>query len=95
MYRQGDLLIVRADAVPASTKLVASGVVQEGEATGHAHVLEEGTVLDFHGTRFLTSFGEARLVHDEHDTIVLPEGSYRVIRQREYTEDGGWSNVGD
>lgn len=94
MYRQGDLLIV-SGSLPASAKPVASGLVQEGEATGHAHVLEGGEVLALHDQRYLVSDGAARLVHDEHETIVLPEGSYRVIRQREFAEDGSWSNVGD
>lgn len=27
---------------------------------------------------------ESRLVHQEHDTLLIPAGAYRVVRQREY-----------
>ena len=37
---------------------------------------------------FLTVTGEAAAVtHDEHATIMLPPGAYRVIRQREYAPE--------
>jgi hypothetical protein len=37
---------------------------------------------------FLTVTGEpAALEHDEHDTITLPPGSYRIVRQREYAPE--------
>ena len=97
MYRQGDLLLIREerglDALYEPT-VVASRIVQEGEATGHAHRLEGGGDVYNQGT-YVTSDGTATLVHDEHDTIELPEGTYRVLRQREYQEDGGWANVWD
>ncbi len=98
MYRQGDLLIVRDQARNDLThdKLVANGIVELGEATGHAHVLEGGEVFDFGwGGKWLRSDGESKLVHDEHETITLPEGEYRVIRQRQHEDAGQWSNVID
>ena len=102
MYRQGDLLIMRVDTDrPAMVdfrergRRVVSNIVQLGEATGHAHVLEKGEVYDLHNQTYLTSTGEAQLVHNEHDTIVLPEGEYFVVRQREFSEDGAWANVWD
>lgn len=95
MYRQGDLLIVSA-TIPANLRVVADGVVELGEATGHAHVLEQGEVMDgrWQG-KYLRSNGASRLVHDEHETIVLPEGEYRVIRQRQHEGDNQWSDVID
>jgi len=93
MYRQGDLLIV-AEALPLRELTpLPSGIVQHGEATGHAHRLEGGKVLE--GPYLDVPAGGARLTHDEHDTIEIPEGTYRVIRQREYTEGGGYTNVAD
>lgn len=90
MYRQGDLLIV---AAPNPTRgkharPITDGVIQEGEATGHAHRLANGEAWVDAGNTFITSTGSAVLTHDEHDTITLPEGNYRVIRQREYTPEG-------
>ena len=99
MYRQGDLLIVQVEkdehAFRERGRRVVSNIVQLGEATGHAHILEKGEVYHLYDTPYLISTGEAALVHDEHETIVLPEGEYRVIRQREFSEDGGWANVWD
>jgi hypothetical protein len=96
MYRQGDILIVQ-DAVPTGTRHAVDGaVVQFGELTGHAHRLEGGQVFDLvqesrwegqvpEVSRHLEVGPEgAKLVHDEHHTIEIPEGTYRVIRQREF-----------
>jgi hypothetical protein len=86
MYRQGDVLIV-ADRVPAQERQpVRDGVLVYGEATGHAHRVEGGAVFDVGGTRFIEASSGARVVHEEHETIELPEGSYRIVRQREYDE---------
>lgn len=90
MYRQGDLLIVPVKSATKSqhSRPRTDGVIQEGEATGHAHRLAGGEAWDDQGTTFISSSGSAVLTHDEHDTITLPEGSYKVIRQREFTPEG-------
>lgn len=91
MYRQGDILIVAVGRVAAHPhrRPVEGGVLAFGEATGHAHRVEAGEVFDQMGERYIVAGAEgARVVHDEHDTIVLPEGSYRVIRQREFSPEG-------
>jgi hypothetical protein len=31
--------------------------------------------------------GPAALAHDEHATIMLPPGNYRIVRQREYSPE--------
>jgi hypothetical protein len=96
MYRQGDVLILPVDSVPGSLEAVAREngriVLAHGEATGHAHAIRaEGAALfrDPHlMAMFLTVTDEpAALEHDEHDTIVLPPGRYRILRQREYSPD--------
>lgn len=97
MYRQGDLLIVPG-AVPNWFKpenLLRDGIVERGETTGHAHRLVGGEVWGNGSGTFLRTDGTAELVHEEHDTIVLPEGEYRVIRQREFSVSGNWSYVND
>ncbi len=96
MYRQGDVLIIPVIEVPGGLDLVAREngriVLAHGEATGRAHAIAaEGAAL-FRGPKlaavFLTVTGEAVAIeHDEHDTIHLPPGSYRIIRQREYNPE--------
>lgn len=98
MWRQGDLLIV-PDGISDmdSHRLVPSGIVELGEATGHAHKLIGGEVFQYaYGNeKYVRTDGTAELVHEEHDTIVLPEGTYRVLRQREFQGEGQWSDVWD
>jgi len=92
MYRQGDVLL-RAAAVPSRARRSRQRrmVLAEGEATGHAHVVEpgtEGTEVELLrlGDRLFARIlgGDARVVHDEHGPVVLPPGEYEVVRQREY-----------
>jgi len=89
MYRQGDVLILE---IPASAairgKVTADRILVYGEATGHAHRIDSDVpvIMDSPQGKTISSVVPFRLVHDEHDTIEIPEGTYRVIRQREYDE---------
>lgn len=97
IYRQGDVLIVETKCVPDGVKPVPleNGrlVLAHGEVTGHAHVVvgeaELFTPADRADLeeRFLHVEQDAQLVHDEHSTIDLPKGDYRVLRQREYSPE--------
>jgi len=102
-YRHGDLLLVATDKAgngretrPVNGRLV----LLEGEATGHAHTVspEHATLVTAEQAgqirAWLTLTAPAELEHQEHDTIVLPPGSYEVIRQVEY-EPEGLRNVAD
>jgi hypothetical protein len=88
-YRQGDLLFVRVERRPDEELVTRPGlVIVEGEATGHAHRLTSGAVLDApDGGIYLDLPVEARVVHEEHDAIALGPGLWRVIRQREYAPE--------
>jgi len=89
--RQGDVLIVRAE-IPAGTRRRRGWTIAEGEATGHAHVLEaapvEGATAELRalGERLFARIlgGDARVMHPEHGPVVLPPGDYEIVRQREY-----------
>src|SRR5260370_37380808 len=98
MFRQGDVLIVpiAEDQVPGPVLARAAEprdgrgrmILALGEVTGHAHaVLGRG---DLFPAPLLTEPAYLRLpeggkvVHEEHATIPLPPGWFRVIRQREY-----------
>ena len=86
-YRQGDLLFLLEEALPA-VELVArpTRVLVAGEATGHTHRLTSGVVLDApDGGIYLSLAEPSRVVHQEHDAITLGAGIWLVIRQREYT----------
>jgi len=90
--RQGDVKLIPVTTMPDGCKRVAREagriVLAHGEATGHAHaVLDRDAVLweTPGGQRILAVESEADLVHEEHDTVHLPKGLYRVVRQREAT----------
>jgi hypothetical protein len=86
-YRQGDLLFIFQDERPAIELTVRPGlVILAGEATGHAHRLTGGKVLEaLDGTLYLELVEPTRVVHEEHDALTLDPGWWLVVRQREYT----------
>lgn len=86
-YRQGDLLFVREETRTEATLIARqSNVIVAGEATGHAHRLTAGAVLEApDGTLYLDLPYAAKVVHEEHNPITLDAGLWRVVRQREYT----------
>jgi hypothetical protein len=72
-------------------------VLAEGEATGHRHAFHGGGVALFRDDGLAGGVPRdlfigilkidaptAALEHEEHDTIVLPRGTYRIRRQREF-----------
>lgn len=73
-------------------------VLAHGEATGHHHAIadERAELLAPDGSAFVTVDEAAELyllvhgtdtvdlVHQEHATIPIAPGAYRVVRQREY-----------
>jgi hypothetical protein len=96
--RQGDVLIIRTDRIPAGVKPVEREngrvVLAHGEVTGHCHAVDSDLAtlfttadLDEMADRFLRVEKECKVVHDEHDAITLPPGEYMVRRQREYTPE--------
>jgi hypothetical protein len=95
LYRQGDVLIQRVEEVPeyaeAATPDHGRIVLAYGEVTGHAHAILEKEIEAFEdqGTLYLVvPEAGARVSHEEHAPIQLPQGTYRVLRQVEATPWG-------
>jgi hypothetical protein len=98
-------MLQQIDALPTDAqpcKIDGDVILAWGEVTGHAHRLAPDKVKPFAkgGTwsptaeRFITALEGAVLTHEEHATIQLPPGNYRVIQQVEYTP-AGLRNVAD
>ena len=87
MYRQGDILLKQVASIPVNAIRNRSAVILRGEATGHAHRILSGYIYHRFQTMFVDAREATRLVHEEHATIKLPKGIYRVWRQREYTPE--------
>jgi len=45
-YRQGDVLLVKVKQIPKDAKPRKSNIIVEGEASGHAHRIVNGTILE-------------------------------------------------
>ncbi len=87
------------DVPPSGTLLSpasdGAAVLAEGEATGHRHAIYDRVTMfrddglardipeDLYVGHVRVDGPSARLMHDEHDAITLPRGTYRVRRQRE------------
>lgn len=96
LFRQGDVLLMRIDSIPAdAVPCVVKGdvILAWGEVTGHAHRIAPESVKPFAkggiwsptAERYIRALeGGANLTHEEHSTIALPAGNYRVVQQREY-----------
>ena len=92
MYRQGDVFLLPAPAIPAAATVVPRDtgrvVLAYGEATGHAHaiVAPEATLLTTaENERFLRIVGSATLTHEEPGAVEVAPGEYRVVIHREFT----------
>jgi hypothetical protein len=97
--RQGDVLLVLTTDEPQG-KVVEFGdgriVLAYGEVTGHAHVVEveqraagepKAKLIESKGgNRYLVMEVPGTLVHQEHSAAKLDPGTYKVIRQREWTD---------
>jgi hypothetical protein len=98
--RQGDVLLQpvrnvarKGERVPPHGHRV---VLAEGEATGHAHTVEDrdagarwkcppAVLMQSGGRRFLFVDRPSVLRHQEHRSIQLTPGVYELIRQREFS----------
>jgi hypothetical protein len=91
-YRHGDVLLERVEAIPEihnprTTDEEKRGVVQLGESTGHAHVIEDMTGVEIFSDwrdRFLKAEQAFTIHHEEHKPLTLPAGNYRIRIAREF-----------
>ena len=98
MYRQGDILLIPVGMdEPCAAAIGRDGdgslTLAVGEATNHRHrfVDDPHVTMFAHKTRasdrVLKVVGNvAFLRHDEHAPIQVPPGTYRIVRQTEWTD---------
>ena len=94
MKRQGDLLITKVNSIPQGAVKQNNRILAEGEATGHMHELNKGTVYEESGILYFKIEEPATLNHPEHKPVAFDPGEYKVVRQREY-EPRSWRYVRD
>ena len=92
--RQGDVFLVPATIPPDAAPVARDAgrvILAYGEATGHAHAVAAPTatlLTDPKNARFLRIVGSgATLTHEEHGSIQIAPGEYRVVIGREWSSD--------
>ncbi len=92
LFRQGDVLLQQVKSLPKGAKdETPQGriVLAFGEVTGHAHAIENEhkscRYWSAEGERFLQVLTTSELRHEEHSTVTLPPGIYKLPSQVQYT----------
>lgn len=85
MLQQGDVLLVKVSEVRG--KKLNHLTLAKGEATGHHHTITKGDaeLYEHEGTMFLrVNSDTAELTHQEHNTITIPKGDWKINIVREF-----------
>ncbi len=89
LWRHGDVLIASVDSIPQAATRQQHLILARGEVTGHSHRIADpdtARLFELNGTLYLDVVAAlATVIHEEHHTITLPHGTYRVWIQREYS----------
>ena len=90
-YRHGDVLIEKVLSLPTAREKLPHTILANGEATGHCHRIKESADADLYATAdgfyLHVRAAAVSVVHEEHTTITLTSGFYKVWRQREYSPE--------
>lgn len=88
--QQGDVLL-QTSTLPNGCKKLQAGirgyVIAEGEATGHAHCIEDLEGCDVYekdGVMYIKTSKEVSVAHEEHLPITIPAGVWEVGIIQEY-----------
>ena len=89
-YQQGDVLLKSISELPEGNEIKARDglfVLAEGEATGHKHAIEDIGGIKFierNGAFYIQNATSVIIKHEEHNSIFLPIGIWKVSKVREY-----------
>ncbi len=95
LYRHGDVLVQSVPSLPAAHPRPGITLAR-GEVTGHSHRFAVGAgggvaevqLYQAGPDTYLEVLAQsADLIHEEHHTISLPRGFYKVWMQREYSPE--------
>ena len=92
--RQGDVLLVRVDKIPATATRIepqqSQIILAHGEVTGHAHTIEADKADWWKdgAEEFVAVKTDVPAKHQEHGPLPLEAGeNYRKVLQREYSPE--------
>ena len=90
IIQHGDVLLKTVKDIPKNVKCIKSKnrvVIMDGEVTGHAHAIytpEKVDYLENNGLFYLRVNEPVELKHEEHKTITINPGYYKIDRVKEY-----------
>lgn len=89
--RHGDIGFILTNEIPKEFKPRESNILAWGEVTGHSHRILPKTKKDIveifeneKGELAIKVNGIAVVTHEEHKTIEIKTGTYKIQREREY-----------
>ena len=86
IYRHGDIWLKSIDGIPEGAVKEETNVLVRGEHTGHAHTLVEDDTYELlikDMKKYLKVYKPTQLNHQEHHTITIEPGIYRIDIERE------------
>lgn len=89
-YRHGDIPLYPVQEMKGEIiNHNGSFVLALGEATGHHHKIvvdrpDQLVIMKDEKGYYLRLLSDGKLTHEEHKTLVIPKGDYRVGKEREY-----------
>ncbi len=89
LVQQGDVLFFEVGELPEGSVKKSGVIIAEGESTGHAHtlVLDRPLIAELYekdGLLYVKAVEKVSVKHQEHKTITLNPGIWKVGRVREY-----------
>ncbi len=83
--RHGDLMLVPVEKIPIDAKKIKGLTLALGETTGHHHTINGKAQLYLVGDqKYFQVFENSILEHQEHKTIPLEKGSYKLNLEQEF-----------
>jgi hypothetical protein len=98
IFRQGDVLLRQIKELPKGLKPKQDKVLAYGEATGHMHLFFNPYTelyVDMEGKQYVYLVEDSLLEHEEHASVMIPQGTYEVVIQREFDLLEGTRQVAD
>jgi hypothetical protein len=98
--RHGDIILTPITGeLPETLKAVRGTALATGTATGHSHRFAPAAHAKLYdsgdGVLILRVAKAVKVSHEEHETVTLGEGDWRVTHKRQYDAANGWVNVVD
>lgn len=92
IYRHGDISLHETTDIEKGEIIKHKGsfVLAEGETTGHKHLITVPDIADMvvtklaDGSAILSLKSDGLLTHEEHKTIKVKKGVYKIQNEREF-----------